>query len=539
MNNTRNSVVILAKDINMDKEYQNIIDYTETEIVNLCTSQDHLVARQNNYSFLKVGENRISVGLDYNTCLSANYLCMQNPHYNNKWFFAFIDRVEYSSEKSTIIHYTVDEISTWWDYWSRKICFVEREHVNDDTVGLHTIPEGLETGDYISCKLQPTLTSNIETCFVVAVTELLNTMGTYSTFNQLLPIGLYYIGLTTLTGIQDLVKLYDSAGKGDAVSSVFVIPKSFFTTWTTLSGVDGNISYNMRFDYTQDFNITKVNYLGNDYVPVNNKLLTFPYSFLQVSNHTGQIVNYKWEYFNMLDVGTEGINFKLRGTITPGGSFKLFPVNYNNILNNNDDTINLGKYPIGAFNSDVYTNWLTQNGVNIGGIKLNAEQAGYALGGIQTAIGLGELVAGNPYGVTQVATGVGSILGTMQESYRHSLTPDVVEGNLNTGDVNFTFGINNFEFKRMSIKNEYARIIDNFWTRFGYKVNDLKRPNFTGRRYWNFVKIAGGEIIGYSTNNISVPESSMEIINKVFRNGTTIWHDHNNIGNYNLNNTIV
>ena len=149
MNSKRNSIIILAKNINMDKEYQNIIDYSENELVSLCENNNHLVAKQNNYSFLKPNTNVINVGINYSTCLQANYIAMQNPSYSNKWFFAFIDRVEYNSESSTNIYYTVDEISTWWSYWTRKICYVEREHVNDDTVGLHTIPEGLETGDYI------------------------------------------------------------------------------------------------------------------------------------------------------------------------------------------------------------------------------------------------------------------------------------------------------------------------------------------------------------------------------------------------------
>ena len=84
MNNKRNSTIILAKDINMDKEYSNIIDYSENQIVSLCESQAHLVAKQQNYSFLRVGENKINVGLSYATCLQANYIAMQNPYYSNK-----------------------------------------------------------------------------------------------------------------------------------------------------------------------------------------------------------------------------------------------------------------------------------------------------------------------------------------------------------------------------------------------------------------------------------------------------------------------
>ena len=472
-------------------------------------------------------------GVTYDDLIQYNYCMYQNDKWSDKWFYAFVKKVTFDNPGMSYIELETDVWQSWCFDITFKNSFIEREHVNNDTIGLHTIPEGLETGDYISCKLQPTLTSNIETCFVVAVTEMLPAMGGYTAFNQLLPLGLYYIGLTTLTGIQDLVKLYDGEGKGSAVNSVFVIPKSFFYAWTTLTGIDGNISYSIRFDYTENYTVTKVNYLGNDYVPVNNKLLAYPYSFLQVSNHTGQIVNYKWENFNMLNVGTEGINFRLRGTITPGGSFKLFPVNYNNILNNNDDTINLGKYPIGAFTSDVYTNWLTQNGVNICGIKLNAEEKGYVGGALMAGLGIFQLASGNPYGVGALSEGLGQVASTMQESYRHSLTPDVVEGNLNTGDVNFTFGLNNFEFKRISIKNEYARIIDKYFSMYGYKVNDLKLPNVNGRLNWNYVKTIGCNIIG------DIPQEDLQKIKNIFDKGVTFWHNPNTFLDYSQNNTIV
>lgn len=472
-------------------------------------------------------------GTTYDDLIQYNYCMYQNDKWSDKWFYAFIKNVTFDNPGMSYIEIETDVWQSWCFDITFKNSFIEREHVNNDTIGLHTIPENLETGDYISCKLQPSLSTAIETCFAVGVTELLDNMSSYSTFNQLLPIGLYYIGLTDLPDVQKLVGMYDEAGKGSAINSVFVIPKSFFTSWTTYTGLSGGVSFGIRFDFTADYTVTHVNYLGNDYYPVNNKLLTYPFSFLQVSNHTGQIITYKWEHFNMLDVGTEGINFKLKGTITPGGSFKLFPVNYNNILNNNDDTINLGKYPIGAYNNDVYTNWLTQNGVNIFGLTLNAEQKGYVGGGLMTLLGITQVARGNPYGVGTISQGLGDIAATMQESYRHSLIPDSVEGNLNNGDVNFVFGLNNFEFKRMSIKNEYAKIIDKYFSMYGYKVNDLKLPNITGRANWNYVKTIGCNILG------DIPQIDLQKIKDMFNNGVTMWHNPSTFLDYSQSNGIV
>ena len=520
MNNTRNSVVILAKNINMDKEYQNIIDYTEGQIVDLCTSQEHLVARQNNYSFLKVGDNRISVGLDYNTCLSANYLCMQNPHYNNKWFFAFIDSVEYSSEKSTIIYYTIDEISTWWSYWARKVCYVEREHVNDDTVGLHTIPEGLETGDYV-CNASDSFLFN-EYVYMMQVSETATTeVKLYATnVNGIWMSGGFYI----FDNINSMISVMNAITKDDVIKNIYIVPKYLLNTG------DFNTLWNGQATPIFASKTVGQQTSIDTYVPKNNKLFCYPYNYLLETNNNGASNILKYEMFD----GTP--QFSIGGCATVGGSIISIPFNYKE----GDETNMLiaGKFPTCSWSEDAYTNWLTMNAVNVLGQDISPDVAGYGMSALQGLVGAGMIASGNPVGANLVGSAINNAFATAQAVAQHKRIPDTFKGNINGGDFLTASGRNGFYFYKMTIKKEIAESIDGFFTRFGYKVNKLKTPNFTGRRYFNFVKIAGGEIIGYSNNQISVPESSMDIINRVFRNGTTIWHDHNNIGNYNLDNTI-
>ena len=49
------------------------------------------------------------------------------------------------------------------------------------------------------------------------------------------------------------------------------------------------------------------------------------------------------------------------------------------------------------------------------------------------------------------------------------------------------------------------------------------------------IEIGMNESIGYG----SVPSKYMEEINGACRKGITIWHDHSNLGDFSLNNTIV
>ena len=102
----------------------------------------------------------------------------------------------------------------------------------------------------------------------------------------------------------------------------------------------------------------------------------------------------------------------------------------------------------------------------------------------------------------------------------------------NLGDISYSSNSINFLFKCMRLKDENMKIIDEYFSRFGYKINRIKKANLTGRPIFNFVEIGGDDVIGYG----AVPSKYMEIINNACRKGITIWHNHSNIGNYNLDN---
>lgn len=90
-------------------------------------------------------------------------------------------------------------------------------------------------------------------------------------------------------------------------------------------------------------------------------------------------------------------------------------------------------------------------------------------------------------------------------------------------------------FHKLRVKTECLKIIDDYFTRFGYAVKSLAMPNITGRKYWNYVEIGASEEIGYG----EVLAKYMDTINNACRRGVTIWHNHANVGNYSLNNEII
>lgn len=144
-----NSKIILAKGINVDRELKNVVDYTPTQMLNLMQDSSHFVASNNNYSFIR-STGTIQTEFSYSTVLQANYMAFQNTDYSTKWFFAWIDDVIYKGDNNTEIRYTVDSFTTFNKDLTYENCFVVREHVNDDTIGAHTIPENIDVGDVIA-----------------------------------------------------------------------------------------------------------------------------------------------------------------------------------------------------------------------------------------------------------------------------------------------------------------------------------------------------------------------------------------------------
>ena len=531
----RNSIIYLAKNIKLDKDYRSVLKYSETEMLNLVTNQSNLVYSSNDYSFIR-DTGTIQLKATYSQVCQANYMAFQNKDYSNKWFFAFIDEVIYKGDACTEIRYSIDKWATWFSYWTPQACFVVREHVIDDTFGKNTVPEDLELGDYISTDLQPSFSDLGSMVYVLGLTEMDSSIGSYYTrHNTTIPVGLYYYGFEQLQDAQKVIDRLDGGGQGDKVNCIFVAPRSFFSDWHIHSDYAGKISIESNYEVTSTVTVTHVNYLGNNYVPKNNKLLCFPYSYLQVSNSAGQVINYQWELFHLVDLENPNYEFQVVGTLTPSCSIKAYPINYKNMINDYDDSITFGKLPIGAYTNDLYTNWLTQNGVNIG-ISLASSTLQVVGGAMMTGTGGGAIAGAS--GMTSGLIGIAQTLGSI---YQHSLIPDSVSGNINCGDINYVMGLYNLMFKRISIKNEYARIIDDYFSRQGYKVNRVKVPNMGRRQNYNYVKIGAEDNVAIANNynNICPPASDLNEINNLFRRGVTIWNNHSNLGNYSVSNNIT
>ena len=534
-----NSEIILCSDIKLDRSYENVLSYNEEQMVSLCRSKAIYTGTE--YKIVGVRENKINVSARYEDCIYANYMAFINRKYANKWFFAWVTDVKLLNPATTEITFQIDVFSTWYQRFTYNQAFIEREHVDDDTIGLHTLPENLETGEYVVNyeninsqfnTLDIIVASNIDTA-VDGQGELVGGHvygGTYNRIKQ--GYKYYYFSNNASSSLNDILKKIDDAGYADNINFMFLAPFNSFEKDDATIIDNGKVKENYLVKYmdwenviTGDTAPTKLRSLDG-YQPVNNKLLTFPFCYLRVSNNNGGDAIFHFEKF--ADNEANKCYFQFICAICPGMSINLFPLSYDNITNNFNECLPAGKFPICGFSSDVYTNWLTQNGVNI--------VSNLVGGALQTAVGVGGTVAGGGVGMASLgASGLGTIKDTLTTIYEHSFNPIQSRGATNTGDVKTSANINTFTAYGMSIKEEYARVIDQYFSRFGYQVNTVKTPNLNSRLHFNFIKVGGQDELVHG----NIPASALEEINGVFRKGVTIFHDYDSIGNYTINNPIV
>ena len=461
----------------------------------------------------------------------------QNKKYNNKWFYAFIKDMKYENDECTTIEIETDVIQTWLFDYEIKPSFVEREHVNDDTVGINTVPEGLETGEYVVNK-EHTLDMYEDCEPVIAVTELPggndSDKQVFCQFNGLFQGCAFITGgeegiFGDFGGIANIIKHYVDNGKAESIQSIFMAP-TYLTEHSlfTKTGWKGTISYGLVKESKTPYGATFVNKNKpstiDGYTPRNKKLLTGEYCYLNLDNNVGNCGQYKYENFS-----GDKFTFSYDMCLVPGISSKIYPNNYQNLVSNFHHSMSCGKLPICSWASDVYTNWMTQNGVNTAlSVASGVLQIGAGL-----AMGLGTGGLGWAIGGGTVAGGVSTIAGTMAQVHQQSYTPPTLQGNLNGGDINFGLKLHNPTLYEMSIKKEWAERLDKFFDMFGYKVNMVKTPNKAHRGRWWYTKTIDINIDG------SIPGNDMQKIKNCYNNGITFWRNADEMNNYDLSNDIV
>ena len=113
-------------------------------------------------------------------------------------------------------------------------------------------------------------------------------------------------------------------------------------------------------------------------------------------------------------------------------------------------------------------------------------------------------------------------------------TPRTMKSLGNDAIFNLENSDNKIDIIEMGIKDEYKMRIQNFFAKYGYKVNRYGIPNYKTRKDFNFVKTADCKI-----KSQTIPREDMLEIENIFNSGITFWHNTNNLLNYDVDNEEV
>lgn len=493
-----------------------------------------------NYTYQRK-DGTIRVGAGFDDLYQYNYVMYQNESYSNKWFYAYISGMEYINDNVTALKIKTDTWQTYQFDLNFKPVFVEREHTNNDAIGANTIEEGMQLGEYVinsSQTLRPDRTTQTATGETInwitpiffQVTEMLSQFSVVdlhyyeAQYNSIFS-GLYYFACCSLKDARSIIQMYASAGKSDAIVAIFLGPKEFlngsywFTSGNTSIYVPADTTGTSRLLESARGTITRPSTI-NGYTPKNNKLFTYPYSYVYVTNNVGVDATFNYE-----DFINATPKFYMAGALGQGCTIKLCPVGYKTGVN--AETFEYGvagaKYPICAWASDYYTNWVTQNAVNNVNPIVKAGMG--AVSGAMLGGGIGAAVGG---GISLIS----SVMDVVGRHYEASVIPDQAKGNTSSSDILLAWR-RYYTVDCMSIRAEIARSIDEYFSQFGYKTNRVKIPNITGRQNWNYVKTIGCYI------EANIPQDDLDEIKNQFDSGITFWHNPATFADYSQSNNII
>ena len=531
--------VILLKDCPLDQSYENTIYFeTVTDQTNYFKSLKHREYSQ--YTYQRATRGVIKVQSPVADLYSCNYMMFQNELFSKKWFYAFITNVEYISNDVTRVEYVIDYMQTYFFDYELKECFVEREHSATDNIGDNTIPENLETGTYIT-----TNQNNYSVCqrplLVVLSAEQVNDENGLPIFAEPqtvlgYPLTCYWVGCGSLTAPTSLQQQIDvlkrvlddvgEAGKIDAIIGTFVYDVSL-----------GAGSSTQVIGYTGASRTLPI-------APKNNKLYTYPYC-CNVLVADGQSVELRYELFN-----NHTPTFAIRSTF--GANYKALcnPTNYEGMRTDLLHSVSIGNMPVLPFIRDYFQNWWAQNGASTiygtipavgkilgGGVDLMSAGSNWKVGAGVTSHTVAQQYLGKAdqqteSGLSKIGEGVYEIGATLVKVYEQSIIPDSLVGTVNASDVTYFSGLKGFYNYCRTIRPEYIKIIDEYFDRFGYATHVNKVPNRNVRPHWTYTKTRGCNLVG------GAPASALSVISSVYNKGVTFWRNGNEIGNYELDNSI-
>ena len=501
----------------------------------------------------------------------CNYLMFQNAGFGLKWFYAFITKVEYVNNITSKVYYELDVMQTWHFNYSLNRCFVEREHPSTDNIGDNLVNENIFYGDYVFDEnVTPTdgFGRTMDDLSMVmlynpAIIDIIDIIDELIGNQVILKSGYYsgvYHGLNFFVSriTEETVKSFDTLManidflSGGGFVSCFIIPTMF------VPEISGFYEYNRTYFMQLNRN-TKF----GSYTPKNNKLFTYPYTCAYLTSNRGAGNEFAFERFS-----TNGLaSFSAEGNLSTNPSVMCYPNAYKGVDSYLEGAVTIPAYPVCSWGEDGLTSWINNNLFSTALSLAGSATASAVSASLAPATTVIPSMTGGAVKAKDVYKGGLTPDSEMMDAYikqnvKQKMYPELIKESIgcaqriNDGSTSHGGASGDIMFGNRSgrkiyamvkrITEEYAKIIDDYFTLYGYAVNRVKTPMRSTRPHWNYIKTKGCTITGSIPNDNypenygitkGLPSDDIALICDIYDGGITFWHKPDEIGCYFLDNS--
>lgn len=560
--------VRLFTNIPVDPSYQNVLQFDTLQEQTDYFMGQMAYREYTNFNYIDATQE-LRIPENMETMYNVSYIAYQNATFGSKWFYAFVNRMEYYSPNTTALFFTVDNYQSWCFDIQLHNSFIERETTGTDNVGEYLLEEGLETGEYIctseeySHDFLSDVTGNLNASFVIigvsygsGQTEINvqangttpdgefslayiipNTIKAYNggKFVNGIFCGTnfisFYCDLSTPesvtaseTSINNYITQKTASGQIEAITAAFMVKGYLIMALI-------NESSNPIFPDGWSYSISRPTTL-NGYSPRNNKLFTREFLYLLATNNSGSVREFAWEYGN----GGYNLSFTTRTALGNSPEMMLVPVNYNGIQADYSNTMTINSFPLISYSYNSYQNELGLNRVanSVGAVNgvLDLGQS-IITGNLKSGLSAANAIAENPKtgAISAAATKTSNIIDNINsvvdyaqgvadavgKHVDHARAPNTTFGSCSPS-IAFSLGKLDFNFRIMCVRPEFAKRADDYFSMYGYKVNQVKSINVHKRTNWDYIKCRNAVITG------TCPQFIVKFFQDLFVRGVTFWH---------------
>lgn len=488
-----------------------------------------------NFNYIKK-DNTIVVPDEVDNLYNCNYIMYQNSNFGTRWFYAFINRVEWASNGSTRLYVSTDVIQTWFFDITYYQSYVDRCHSDTDVAGDNIVPEGFTTGDNGGYQQAGSQDLAPNWVLVYATAQYDGSSAPAVTGSKIASgSGLVYNKAFSQSDLTEVLNQYVKNGTATAISRIQQVPV-------------GNHSPTVSF--------AKYPSAIQGYVPTNKKLLSGAF----ITNYAtmyGQEINFNPAFINgntvTMQIDVEGTGGVVSCIVTNYGNTNIANISMNAAIPEatwaynqykNDYNLHSGSNSIYQQRMGYQRNLNAAN-ANVGaaqGIANTITSAIDAVNPITWVTGRGSsavnaVVEGAKQTYNQGAIagwyekGIDDItqdLTAINESYNAPATGGVPSSNMfiQSGKTALSYG-----YKVPPL--DLVKRCDKYLSVYGYKQSEYRTINLHARLNWTYIKTMGLNATG------NFPDDDMRIIKRVFDNGIFFWAYTATFGNFDQLNPIV